>query len=91
MTCQNCKNDFFIFFVKNLKISIKKNFPNRFFSFSLKCVQGRVHYSPILVLNHGHFLKVGGALKMILFALSPGGGPDCLEDTVKKRQTFKVM
>ena len=36
------------------------------------------------------FLKVGGVLKMIFSALSPGGGPNFREDTIKKRQTFKV-
>ena len=36
------------------------------------------------------FLKVGGVLEMIFFALLPGSGPNLLEDTVKKWQTFKV-
>ena len=44
---QNCKNELFTYFTKNLKIEIKKKFPNQFFVFLLKCVQERVVFDPI--------------------------------------------
>ena len=51
-------------FAQKLQISIKSDFPNRFFNFLQGCVQEGVYFGAHMVPNDDHFFKVVSGLQM---------------------------
>ena len=51
-------------FAQKLQISIKSDFPNRFFNFLQECVQEGVYFGAHMVLSDDHFFKVVSGLQM---------------------------
>ena len=51
-------------FAQKLQISIKSDFPNRFFNFLQECVQEGVYFGAHMVPGDEHFLKVVSGLQM---------------------------
>ena len=55
-------------FAQKLQISIKLDFPNRFFYFLQECVQEGVYFGAHMVPSDDHFLKVVSGLQMAWLA-----------------------
>ena len=51
-------------FAQKLQISIKSDFPNRFFNFLQECVQEGVYFGAHMVPSDDHFFKVVSGLQM---------------------------